>query len=236
MHVAVVGGAGFIGSRLVEQLVVDEHRVDVIDDLTAGSLVALSEARVSASSGQLSIHTMTVDGDSAEDLGVLLERRAIDRVVHLAPSALDIVITASAGAGVGKIVATEPSERFAAARKRGLDYTVLRLGEVVGAGARSGVVAHLLSERTDAAPAGADVVFLADAVDAFERALERGGGLVLDVSSGVVTSTADIAAILGVPRAPVTGDPVTPGDPSRAELYLGWKPTTPLDRLRRLVS
>ena len=41
----VCGGAGFVGSHLVERLLADGHTVDVIDDLSTGSLANLSDSR-----------------------------------------------------------------------------------------------------------------------------------------------------------------------------------------------
>lgn len=38
MKAVVTGGAGFIGSNLVEELVKEEHEVVVLDDLSSGSL------------------------------------------------------------------------------------------------------------------------------------------------------------------------------------------------------
>jgi UDP-glucose 4-epimerase len=38
MRILVTGGAGFIGSHLCERLLKEDHRVDVIDDLSTGSL------------------------------------------------------------------------------------------------------------------------------------------------------------------------------------------------------
>lgn len=38
MHTIVTGGAGFIGSHLVDQLVAEGHSVHVVDDLSSGSL------------------------------------------------------------------------------------------------------------------------------------------------------------------------------------------------------
>jgi UDP-glucose 4-epimerase len=43
--VLVTGGAGFIGSHLVDRLVLDGHHVTVLDDLSAGRMSNLAEAR-----------------------------------------------------------------------------------------------------------------------------------------------------------------------------------------------
>ena len=45
MHVLVTGGAGFIGSNLVDRLLAEGHSVDVIDDLSSGKLANLADAR-----------------------------------------------------------------------------------------------------------------------------------------------------------------------------------------------
>ena len=43
--ILVCGGAGFIGSHLVDRLLAEGHEVDVVDDLSTGSLTNLAEAR-----------------------------------------------------------------------------------------------------------------------------------------------------------------------------------------------
>ena len=58
--VMVVGGAGFLGSHIVDRLLSDGLRVDVVDDLSSGSLANLSSARTSAPDGALRIHTLDV--------------------------------------------------------------------------------------------------------------------------------------------------------------------------------
>jgi UDP-glucose 4-epimerase len=41
----VTGGAGFIGSTLVDRLLAEGHTVDVVDNLSTGSLSNLAEAQ-----------------------------------------------------------------------------------------------------------------------------------------------------------------------------------------------
>ena len=56
--VFVCGGAGFIGSHLVERLLADGHTVDVGDDLSTGSLANLSVARTLG--GALKFHHLDI--------------------------------------------------------------------------------------------------------------------------------------------------------------------------------
>lgn len=79
MNVVVIGGAGFVGSHLVDRLLADGSAVDVVDDLSTGSLANLAEAR--AAGGVLKIHHL--DAGSAE-AGSLIGMRRPEVVYHLA--------------------------------------------------------------------------------------------------------------------------------------------------------
>ncbi|GAC1478680.1 MAG: GDP-mannose 4,6-dehydratase [Acidimicrobiales bacterium] len=80
MHTLVTGGAGFLGSALVERLLAEGHTVDVVDNLSCGSLWNLAEAR--ASSGRdLTFHQLDV---RSPDVGDLIVRRSPEVVWHLA--------------------------------------------------------------------------------------------------------------------------------------------------------
>ena len=48
MKALVTGGAGFIGSTLVDRLLAEGHQVDVVDNLSSGSLANLADARANA--------------------------------------------------------------------------------------------------------------------------------------------------------------------------------------------
>ncbi len=76
----VTGGAGFIGSTLVDRLLAEGHTVDVVDNLSAGSLSNLSEART-AGAGKFTFHQLDV---RSPDLVELMARRKPEVVFHLA--------------------------------------------------------------------------------------------------------------------------------------------------------
>lgn len=71
MKVVVIGGAGFIGSHLVDRLLAEQHEVDVVDDLSTGSLRNLADAR--AAGGALKIHHL--DAASTEGASLIGLRR-----------------------------------------------------------------------------------------------------------------------------------------------------------------
>lgn len=119
MNVVVVGGAGFIGSHLVDRLIADGEVVDVVDDLSRGSLANLAEARSMA--GSLKIHHLDARTD---EFASLIGMRSPDVLYHLAaiprgaptPAALAhafgttvAVVEAARVHRVGKIVVALPA-------------------------------------------------------------------------------------------------------------------------------
>jgi UDP-glucose 4-epimerase len=83
MRALVTGGAGFIGSTLVDRLLAEGHSVDVIDNLASGSLSNLADAR-SNRDHDLTFHQIDI---GAPEVVELIERRAPEVVFHLAAQA-----------------------------------------------------------------------------------------------------------------------------------------------------
>lgn len=120
MRAVVTGGAGFVGAALVERLLAEGDAVEVVDDLSTGTLARLAPAR--ASGGDFRFHQLDV---AAPELAALLARRRPEVVFHLAcatdtsSAAVDPASDAEASlvaglrvldacrtAGVGKLVVT----------------------------------------------------------------------------------------------------------------------------------
>jgi UDP-glucose 4-epimerase len=80
MRALVTGGAGFIGSNLVDRLLAEGHEVDVVDDLSTGSLANLALAR-STAGGALRIHQHDIRHRDVVDL-IALRRPEV--IFHLA--------------------------------------------------------------------------------------------------------------------------------------------------------
>ena len=122
--VLVVGGAGFVGSHLVDRLIAEGRSVDVVDDLSTGSLANLATARAEAGRLDVSdLHIHTLDACS-DDLATLIAMHRPSEVFHLAlvtrhgMSAIELgrsftsmlgVLDASRRSGVTKVVAALPA-------------------------------------------------------------------------------------------------------------------------------
>jgi UDP-glucose 4-epimerase len=76
----VTGGAGFIGSTLVDRLLAEGHSVDVVDDLSTGSLANLADARA-GQEHDFSFHKLDL---RTQDVIDLMVRRPPEVVFHLA--------------------------------------------------------------------------------------------------------------------------------------------------------
>lgn len=83
MKAIVTGGAGFIGSTLVDRLLAEGHAVDVIDDLSTGSLGNLADARADRSH-DLRVHQVDIRSPEVVDLIARIEPEV---VFHLAAQA-----------------------------------------------------------------------------------------------------------------------------------------------------
>jgi len=73
--VLVTGGAGFIGSHLIERLVKDDHKVVVIDDLSLGR-----EENLSSVKDKIQFYKKSI----CEDLNDILEKEKFDCIFHVA--------------------------------------------------------------------------------------------------------------------------------------------------------
>ena len=88
MRVMVTGGAGFIGSTLVDRLLAEGCDVDAIDDLSTGALANLSEARAQRNR-KLSFHRHDV---RSPQLGDIVAHRKPEVIFHLAAQ-LDVRVS-----------------------------------------------------------------------------------------------------------------------------------------------
>src|SRR5690554_6859762 len=80
MRILVTGGAGFIGSHLTDRLLAEGHNVDVVDDLSSGSLMNLADARRNGQR-KFSFHRLDIKSSGVTDFIV---KSKPDVVMHLA--------------------------------------------------------------------------------------------------------------------------------------------------------
>ncbi len=301
MRALVTGGAGFIGSTLVDRLLAEGHQVDVVDNLSTGSLANLAEARAGHRRA-FSFHQLDI---RAPELVPLMVRRRPEVVFHLAAQAdvarsvADPVADAEvnvlgtlrtlAGAvacGASRVVyAASGATLYGAPRpqdlplreshpfrpvtpvgvstlagleylrcwreRHDLEFCALALANAYGPRqdprGEAGVVATFAERLLAGHPLvihgdghqTRDFVYVDDVVDAFVRAVERGGGLLLHVGTGQEVSVLELAELLGKVAGvepTLAYAPSRPGelrrnalDPGRAAVHLGWRPWTPLE-------
>lgn len=289
--VLVCGGAGFIGSHLVDRLLEDGYKVEVVDDLSVGSLANLSSAR--ARGGALRFHHLDI---SAPEFSELVALRRPSSIYHLAllptgatrtneilrsASLLLAVLEAARRYEVQKVIVAIPagllygevparqlpvkegrkSEPMGVAHVMAntlvdlltvyresydVEFTTLAMTNVYGKRQRpsDGVIAafaHAISNNTPPTICGngrqtRDFLFIDDAVDALARAMAKGGGLVINVGTGVQTTVNDLWNLMGSAttlqekfETARTGDLQRNAvNTTRARIQLGWSHWTSL--------
>lgn len=90
MRALVTGGAGFIGSNLVDRLLAEGHAVDVVDNLSSGKLANLADARANLDN-EFTFHQIDICDPAVSDL---IERRRPEVVFHLAAQ-IDVRVSVS---------------------------------------------------------------------------------------------------------------------------------------------
>jgi UDP-glucuronate 4-epimerase len=85
MRILVTGGAGFIGSHLVEKLLARGHEVAILDDFNDFYDPQIKRANVASVAGDVAIHRVDLRDSGAVNL--LFHREKFDAIVHLAARA-----------------------------------------------------------------------------------------------------------------------------------------------------
>ena len=85
MKVLVTGGAGFIGSHLVEKLLADAHHVAILDDFNDFYDPQIKRANVAAVAKNIVVHD--VDLRDADKVAALFRKEKFDVIAHLAARA-----------------------------------------------------------------------------------------------------------------------------------------------------
>jgi UDP-glucuronate 4-epimerase len=85
MRILVTGGAGFIGSHLVEKLIATGHDVAILDDFNDFYDPQIKRANIAGVAGEAAIHR--VDLRDGHAVNLLFHREKFDAIAHLAARA-----------------------------------------------------------------------------------------------------------------------------------------------------
>ena len=85
MRILVTGGAGFIGSHLVEKLLATGHEVSILDDFNDFYDPQIKHANIQGVTGQIGIHRVDLRDSAA--VNSLFHREKFDVIAHLAARA-----------------------------------------------------------------------------------------------------------------------------------------------------
>lgn len=117
--IMVCGGAGFIGSHLVDRLIAEGHEVEVVDNLSSGSITNLADARNAA--GRFKFQNIGIESREFSELVSLRRPRIIINLATFSPthahlngalSSLQLsvsILEAARLGGVEKVITALPS-------------------------------------------------------------------------------------------------------------------------------
>lgn len=117
--IMVCGGAGFIGSHLVDRFIAEGHEVEVVDNLSSGSLTNLADAR--NATGRFKFQNIGIESREFSELVSLRRPQMIINLATFSPvqahlngalSSLQLsvsILEAARLGGVGKVVTALPS-------------------------------------------------------------------------------------------------------------------------------
>ncbi|MDP8922977.1 MAG: NAD-dependent epimerase/dehydratase family protein [Chloroflexota bacterium] len=301
MKILVTGGAGFIGSHVVDAYLAAGHDVAVVDNLATGSPANLNSAArfhradirdpaalaavfaaerpevVNHHAAQASVRLSMEDPPADAQINVIGSLNVLEACRHSGVRKLIYAGTGGAAVGeprylpVDEAHPVEPLSPYGANKHAvehycdlyranwGLDATILRYANIYGPRqdplGEAGVIAvfagrMLAGEEPLVNGSGEqerDYVYVGDVARANVLALDRGGGRMYNIGTGVGTSVNELferlARLTGYGR-PRRHGPGLPGEvfkirltADRARDELGWAPVVALDEgLRRTVE